>query len=220
MYRTYQLFINSQIEQGLLLPGPTYFTGQYIDLFFAVMIANSPNFSPRYAKKFMYALDWFAKRDEYTRGEVHVNGRATVMEALETQKWAHRAAGNGRNGKPLLDPHDARRTMILSDIQFQMAVHAAVMHNDWMKMLVAWTVCEQTMLRTSSLLVLKFCDLLYNTSHGPGCRNSTNGERVPMLEILLVPGLHKTGKDKTLKDSTGMYRHKTTKFVVILHLQS
>jgi hypothetical protein len=99
MYRTYCQFVDRQIDQGVLFKqGPSYFTGHFIDHFFSVVIAkNGSHLSPNYAKKFMYALDWFACRDPHTRGAVPVHGRPAVMEALQIQKWAHRAAA-GKKG--------------------------------------------------------------------------------------------------------------------------
>jgi hypothetical protein len=83
----------------------------------------------------------------------------------------HRAAGatNGPTGRGWSDLHDARRTDILPEVQYQTAVLGAVQHTDWKTMYVAWTVCEQTMPRMGLLQVLKFCNLCCNFTHGPTC---------------------------------------------------
>jgi hypothetical protein len=78
---------------------------------------------------------------------VPVIGQPAVMEALATQQCCHHAAGgtNGAVGQGQSDPHNACRTDILSEVQYRMAVLAAVQHTHWKTMYVAWTVCEQTM---------------------------------------------------------------------------
>jgi hypothetical protein len=84
-------------------------------------------------------------------------------------------------------------------------------------MYVAWTVCEQTM---GSLRVLKFCNLHGNFTHGPTCVNQADGCRDPMLEILLEPGLHKTGNYDTLQNSTGYTVTSRIFYVATLPLRS
>jgi hypothetical protein len=64
---------------------------------------------------------------------------------------------------------------ILLEVQYHTAVLAAVQHNDWKTMYVAWTVCDQTMLQMGLLWVLKYCNLHCNFTHGPTCVIQTDG---------------------------------------------
>jgi hypothetical protein len=178
--------------------------------FFMTVVAHLMHIQPKSAKQYAQALNWFALRDVHTHSEVPGIGHLAVMEALATQQCCHRAAGvaNGTIGQGWSNPHDARRTDILSEVQYPMAVLAAVQHTDWKTMYVVWTVCEQTILRMGSLWVLKFCNLHCNLTHRPTCVNQADGCQDPMLEILLEPGLHKTGKNDMLQNSTGLYCHK------------
>jgi hypothetical protein len=213
---------SSQRDLGVLDASPTYFMGQNIDLFFTTVVAHLTHIPPKSAKRYAQALNWFALRDVHTCGEVPVIGRPAGTEALATQQCCHRAASaaNGAIGRGRSDLHNARRTDILSEVQYRTAVLAAVQHTDWKTIYVAWTVCEQTMLRMGSLQVLKFCNLRCNLTHGPTCVNWADGCRDPMLEILLEPELHKTGKNDTLQIVQGYTVTSRIFYVATLPLRS
>jgi hypothetical protein len=117
--RKFQSFVDSQRDLGVLDASPTYFSGHNIDLFFTTVVAHFTHIQPKSAKRYAQALNWFALRDVHTRAEVPVIGRPAVTEALATQQCCHRAAGaaNGAIGRGRSDPHDARRTDILAEVQ-------------------------------------------------------------------------------------------------------
>lgn len=205
-YSVFKSFVDQQRLSGILADGPTYFTDENVDLFFLLVVAQLTTLTPRSALRYKYGLTHYARLEGYNME------RPTIAEAYAAQKAGFldlrdNGGGVATPGRPFPDPHSNRRTDILSEEENRRVVYAILQRDDWKRVYPTWTMCEQTMLRGKSSQVLTICHLYRNCSHGPyegrDCRS-----RKPMTEIILEPGLHKTGKGDTLKRSTGMLPHK------------
>lgn len=213
-HNQFKEFVEILRSEGMVQPTQTIYTVFNVELFFQIVITNK-QILPKSAKKFLFAIEYHAKRAEQAAEAVAFRTPA-VIEALVIQEERSRAARRNQPYSAANDPHSKRRTDVLSVVEIRKVIHVILNQNNWKDMFVTWTTCEQAMLRNASLRVLRFCHLRFNTTHGPPILDPVTGtqeydRREPMLEIVLEPGLHKTGKDDTMQRSTGMWRHKDYK---------
>jgi hypothetical protein len=202
----FESFVKVLQEDEFTSSSGTIYTVQHVELFFQIVIANKTCL-PKSAKKFLYAIEYHAKRADPPAETVLFRTEA-IFEALAIQEERCKMQRETATYTAAQDPHSKRRTDVLSVPEIRAIIHEIIGRHNWKDMFTSWTVCEQSMLRMASMRQLRMCHLRCNMIHGPPILDDDHDARQTMLEIVLQPGLHKTGKTVNMQPSTGLWRHK------------
>jgi hypothetical protein len=172
-------FMKAHREGGILPPSDTDFNGDTVNLFFSTLVANMTSINPGQQRN-VYGIEFNAKLE----GLPSIALRPVVIASLAAQKagFLNQRDTGGRNTLHL-DPHSSRGMVILSEMENCAFVGTILCHADWMQVYPCWTVCEQTMLRSASIQVLKLCDVHYNWSHGPYKNYNVLHDRLPLWKL-------------------------------------
>ena len=197
-WKAYVEWVEEMHRTNMIAEGGRHLTRANVDLYFTTVIVNK-TFQPATAKRYVYALQWHAKRAEYSIGvdKFEVES-AVVKDALRDQERVYREFV----AVSAPDPHADLPTDMLSSEEVCCALTAALAMKNWKDTVQCWTTCEQALTRTHSFRQLFICDLVVDHCHGP----SETGPESKMLSMVLRKHKHKENANKNRV--IGGWRHK------------
>ena len=207
-WKNYCAWVSEHRAHNVLPGGPKYLTRENADLYFSKQVVNRL-VNPETARRVVSSLQRFADDIEYVDGqEIFTVESVTVKRALEAHKrlYIERKLGH------VEDPHANLPTDVLSEEECVKALRLAATGRNWKDLMLCWSTCEQTFLRTDSMRKLSLCHLKCNHTHAPSCVKDYNyGAGYGfvdgfMMTYILDQFFHKT-KDKK-KRVVGAWRHK------------
>jgi hypothetical protein len=131
-YTIFKNFVRAHREGGVLPPGDSDFTGDTVDLFFSILVANMTGITPKSAKTYLYSIEYYAKLDGF--GAIAL--RPVVIESFAAQQagYLHLRNNNGGCSAHHPDPHSNRHTDILSEVENRAVVAAILSRTDWVQL--------------------------------------------------------------------------------------
>lgn len=169
-WHRYQLWVLKQRSDHIIPAGDTYLTRENVDLFFSAEVANR-QVNPDTARRVVSSLQRYADDVEYTDGSVVFTVESVfVKRALETHKRLYAA----RMALQVEDPHANLPTNSLSEPDIVRALNDAAIGKNWKDLLLCWTTCEQTYLRSDSMRKLCLSHLRCNMTHAPSSMGGNN----------------------------------------------